>query len=101
MGFYSVHNPERISSLDAILKQYAGKEDVLVERLEQKYSADLSHARWAVRAPPHQHLGTDAARLGQAGAETGEENAGGRGGIRRRRDGRCGVVAWGRPRRRR
>lgn len=47
MGFYSVHNPERIENLDVILKQYAGKEDLLIGRLEQKYSADLSYARRA------------------------------------------------------
>lgn len=56
MGFYSVHNPERIGNLDVILKQYAGKEDLLIERLEQKYSADLSYARRAAgmaeRYPP-------------------------------------------------
>lgn len=42
-----MHNPERIGNLDVILKQYAGKEDLLIERLEQKYSADLSYARRA------------------------------------------------------
>ncbi|CAM9337712.1 unnamed protein product [Ectocarpus sp. 4 AP-2014] len=45
VGFYSVHNPGRIANLDAILAQYAGKEGLLIERLEHKYSADLSYAR--------------------------------------------------------
>lgn len=48
IGFYGVHNPEKIATLDAILAQYRGKEDVLFERLEQKYSADLSYARRAI-----------------------------------------------------
>lgn len=48
VGFYGVHNPQRIATLDVILTQYAGKEDLLIERLEQKYSADLSYARRAV-----------------------------------------------------
>lgn len=49
MGFYGVHNPDRISTLDTILAQYRGKEGLLIERLEQKYSADLSYARQAAR----------------------------------------------------
>lgn len=51
MGFYSVHNPGRIATLDVILTQYRGKEDILIERLERKYSADLSYARRAVLKP--------------------------------------------------
>ncbi|CAN0313850.1 unnamed protein product, partial [Hapterophycus canaliculatus] len=45
VGFYNLHNPGRIATLDVILKQYVGKEELLIERLEQKYAADLSHAR--------------------------------------------------------
>lgn len=52
MGFYSVHNPGRIANLDAILTQYAGKEGLLIERLEHKYSADLSYARRAPTTAP-------------------------------------------------
>lgn len=39
-----MHNPGRIATLDVILAQYQGKEDLLIERLEHKYSADLSYA---------------------------------------------------------
>ncbi|CAN0480157.1 unnamed protein product, partial [Ectocarpus sp. 12 AP-2014] len=52
VGFYSVHNPGRIANLDAILRQYAGKEGLLIERLEHKYSADLSYARRAPATAP-------------------------------------------------
>ncbi|CAM9737560.1 unnamed protein product, partial [Ectocarpus fasciculatus] len=52
VGFYSVHNPGRIANLDAILTQYAGKEGLLIERLEHKYSADLSYARRAPATAP-------------------------------------------------
>ena len=47
VGFYSVHNPARIANLGVILAQYEGKEELLIERLERKYSADLSYARLA------------------------------------------------------
>lgn len=58
MGFYSVHNPERIANLDVILNQYTGKEELLIERLEQKYSADLSYARREVAIQRHDPGGT-------------------------------------------
>lgn len=45
MGFYGVHNPGKVSTIDVILAQYHGKEDLLIQRLEQKYSVDLSYAR--------------------------------------------------------
>lgn len=50
VGFYSVHNPGRLNDLDSILERYAGKEELLVERLESKYSIDLSYARRAAAA---------------------------------------------------
>lgn len=69
VGFYSVHNPERIAKLDSILTQYAGKEDLLIERLEQKYSADLSYARRAMESRRHHGAsGDDMPRHQQSGA---------------------------------
>lgn len=72
VGFYSVHNPGRIATLDVILTQYRGKEDILIERLERKYSADLSYARRAVlkAKPKAEAMATDS-----LGSLTPEEGA--------------------------
>ena len=35
--FYSLHNPEKISSIDEILDRYAGREDALFATLQRKY----------------------------------------------------------------
>ncbi|CAN0188309.1 unnamed protein product, partial [Discosporangium mesarthrocarpum] len=42
VGFYGVHNPSRISAIDDILRQYSGREGLLIARLEEKYSASIS-----------------------------------------------------------
>lgn len=52
-GFYRVHNPERLANLDTILAQYAGKEALLIERLEQKYSADFTSTKKLASGLPH------------------------------------------------
>ena len=70
-----MHNPERIGNLDVILGQYAGKEDLLIERLEQKYSADLSYARRAAGAAEKRHAAgeTPNAAAPPAGGVTGPQ----------------------------
>lgn len=93
MSFYNLHNPGRIGTLDVILKQYVGKEELLIDRLEQKYSADLSHARPAAVAaaaaaresgqlsqsplpPQHSHRAGPPV-LGEAPAQRGSGGGGG------------------------
>ena len=38
MAFYTKHNPDKLSSVDATLKKYAGREGELFSKLEEKYT---------------------------------------------------------------
>jgi hypothetical protein len=37
-AFYEEHNPSKLSSVEGILKSYAGREEVLLERLRKQYN---------------------------------------------------------------
>eukprot|EP00760_Papus_ankaliazontas_P004766 PhM_4_TR12062/c0_g1_i1/m.71855 len=65
--FYTTHNPERLSSVDEILQQYKGNEEVLFRVLEHKY-AHVTRGGAATGADGH---GT--AADGAAGSANGQQ----------------------------
>ena len=49
VGIYEKHNPEKLAEVDTILERYEGRESLLFELLEKKYTMDVAFATPANR----------------------------------------------------
>jgi hypothetical protein len=49
VGIYETHNPEKLAEVDTILERYEGRESLLFELLEKKYTMDVAFATPANR----------------------------------------------------
>lgn len=52
IAFYRIHNPSKLNSVEKTLAQYAGKEDELFQKLQQKYVVSGRNLSWQQRSVP-------------------------------------------------
>ena len=71
-SFYNKHNPEKLSTIAAVLTKYAGREELLFAMLDKKYGTvtDVSdEVAWAAFQKMREQQAASAAAAGNTGAQ--------------------------------